>query len=56
MTRTLWTRYRDRGLLIIGVPSNDFGGQEPKMRRSARCRPGSRRSSVRTPVPVINVC
>src|ERR1700732_2568079 len=25
----LWTRYRDRGLLIIGVPSNDFGGQEP---------------------------
>src|SRR4029079_19527862 len=23
------TRYRDRGLLIIGVPSNDFGGQEP---------------------------
>jgi glutathione peroxidase len=26
---TLWTRYRDRGLLVIGVPSNDFGGQEP---------------------------
>ncbi len=25
----LWKRYRDRGLLIIGVPSNDFGGQEP---------------------------
>lgn len=25
----LWTRYKDRGLLIIGVPSNDFGGQEP---------------------------
>jgi glutathione peroxidase len=25
----LWTRYRERGLLIIGVPSNDFGGQEP---------------------------
>ena len=25
----LWARYRDRGLLIIGVPSNDFGGQEP---------------------------
>src|SRR5215831_648134 len=20
----LWTRYRDRGLLIVGVPSNDF--------------------------------
>ena len=25
----LWTRFRDRGLLVIGVPSNDFGGQEP---------------------------
>jgi len=25
----LWQRYRDRGLVIIGVPSNDFGGQEP---------------------------
>jgi glutathione peroxidase len=25
----LWTRYHERGLLIIGVPSNDFGGQEP---------------------------
>jgi glutathione peroxidase len=25
----LWTRYRARGLLIVAVPSNDFGGQEP---------------------------
>src|SRR3979490_1782156 len=25
----LWTRYRARGLTIIAVPSNDFGGQEP---------------------------
>jgi len=25
----LWKRYRDKGLLIIGVPSNEFGGQEP---------------------------
>lgn len=25
----LWTRYRNRGLLVLGVPSNDFGGQEP---------------------------
>src|SRR5665213_3201239 len=25
----LWTEFHDRGLTIIGVPSNDFGGQEP---------------------------
>jgi len=25
----LWARYHDRGLMIIGVPSNDFGAQEP---------------------------
>jgi glutathione peroxidase len=25
----LWTRYHARGLMIIAVPSNDFGGQEP---------------------------
>lgn len=25
----LWNQFRDRGLVIIGVPSNDFGGQEP---------------------------
>jgi len=25
----LWRRYRDRGLVVLGVPSNDFGGQEP---------------------------
>jgi len=27
--QALWTRYRDRRLLVLGVPSNDFGGQEP---------------------------
>jgi len=25
----LWSRYRDRGLVVLGVPSNDFGQQEP---------------------------
>jgi glutathione peroxidase len=25
----LWTRYRDKGLVVLGVPSNDFGSQEP---------------------------
>lgn len=24
-----WEKYRDRGLVVIGVPSNDFGNQEP---------------------------
>lgn len=27
--QALWTTYRDRGLVVIGVPSNDFGQQEP---------------------------
>jgi glutathione peroxidase len=27
--QALYEEYRDRGLVIIGVPSNDFGGQEP---------------------------
>jgi glutathione peroxidase len=25
----LWTQFHDRGFVIVGVPSNDFGGQEP---------------------------
>jgi len=25
----LWSRYRDKGFVLLGVPSNDFGGQEP---------------------------
>lgn len=27
--QSLWDRYRDRGFVLIGVPSNDFGAQEP---------------------------
>ena len=26
---TLWRTYRERGLVVIAVPSNDFGEQEP---------------------------
>jgi len=25
----LWQANRDKGLVVLGVPSNDFGGQEP---------------------------
>jgi len=25
----LWERYRERGLVVLGVPCNDFGQQEP---------------------------
>ena len=25
----LYDRYKDRGFLVLGVPSNQFGGQEP---------------------------
>lgn len=27
--QTLWDKYKDKGLVVLGVPSNDFGGQEP---------------------------
>ncbi|HSK40451.1 MAG TPA: glutathione peroxidase [Arenibaculum sp.] len=27
--QSLWESYRDRGLVVLGVPSNDFGRQEP---------------------------
>jgi glutathione peroxidase len=27
--QALWDKYRDKGLVVLGVPSNDFGGQEP---------------------------
>ena len=25
----LWEDYKDKGLVVLGFPSNDFGGQEP---------------------------
>ena len=26
---SLWRKYKDKGLMVLGFPSNDFGGQEP---------------------------
>jgi glutathione peroxidase len=26
----IWEEYKDRGFVLIAVPTNDFGGQEPK--------------------------
>ena len=25
----IWEKYKDKGFVMIGIPSNDFGGQEP---------------------------
>ncbi len=27
--QSLWNEYRDRGLTVMGFPSNEFGGQDP---------------------------
>jgi glutathione peroxidase len=36
----LYARYRDRGLVVVGFPSNDFAGQEPGGEKQIRdfCR------------------
>jgi len=27
--QNIWEKYQSKGIIILGVPSNDFGGQEP---------------------------
>lgn len=27
--QTLYEKYKDRGLVVVGIPANNFGGQEP---------------------------
>lgn len=34
--QTVWKQYRDRGLIVLGVPSNDFGGQEPGTKKQIK--------------------
>ncbi len=34
--QSLWETYKDRGLVVVGVPSNDFGGQEPGAREDIK--------------------
>jgi glutathione peroxidase len=29
----LWREYKDKGFVLLGFPSNDFGGQEPGTKR-----------------------
>lgn len=38
--QNLWKRYRERGLVVLGVPCNQFGGQEPGSDKEIRnfCR------------------
>ena len=31
--QNLWEKYQDKGLIVIGLPSNQFGGQEPESNR-----------------------
>lgn len=34
--QTIWNLYRDDGLIVLGVPSNDFGGQEPSSEKAIK--------------------
>ncbi len=39
----LYTQYKDKGLVVLGVPCNQFAGQEPERRRKSppSAKPGS---------------
>ena len=39
----LWEKYQKKGVVMLGVPSNDFGGQEPGNNKEIKRR---KRSSI----------
>jgi len=34
--QALWNEYKDKGLVVLGVPANDFGDQEPGSERNIK--------------------
>ncbi len=34
--QALWSEYKDKGLVVLGVPANDFGDQEPGNERNIK--------------------
>ena len=34
--QALWSEYREKGLVVLGVPANDFGEQEPGSERNIK--------------------
>lgn len=34
--QALWSEYKDKGLVVLGVPANDFGDQEPGSERNIK--------------------
>lgn len=34
--QALWSKYREKGLVVLGVPANDFGEQEPGNERNIK--------------------
>ncbi|WP_417461374.1 glutathione peroxidase [Kordiimonas sp.] len=34
--QALWEEYREKGLVVVGVPANDFGDQEPGSERNIK--------------------
>ena len=42
----LWEKYKDNGLIVLGVPSNQFGRQEPGTNNEIKTSSSSEQSNV----------